>query len=247
MHYQLEVCSFNIQSCVIAQAAGAARIELCDNPADGGTTPSYGTIKAVKEKVTIPVYPIIRPRGGNFFYSNEEWQIMQADIIMCKQLGCDGISIGIQKQNGDLDTDAMKRIAALAYPMGVTCHRVFDRVPDPFAAVEALINCGCERILTSGQEATAIDGAILLQQLVAHAANRISIMPGAGVREHNLAALITATGAYEFHTSAKKIMTDNVVFKNNNVSDAGYWYMADEGVLKEMVAILKSQATNNNS
>lgn len=237
----LEVCAFNIQSCVIAESAGAARVELCDNPLEGGTTPSYGTIRVVREKISIELYPIIRPRSLNYFYTDDEWEIIKADIKLCKELGCDGISIGVQKQDGTIDADRMKRICDLAYPMGVTSNRVFDAAPDAFEAIETLIDCGCERVLTSGLAATAPEGAILLKELVNKADSRIIIMPGAGVRSHNLEKLIADTGATEYHSSARQAIANNVLFENKQISDMGNLYIADEAEIKKMVSILQSQ------
>lgn len=238
MSYQLEVCAFTIQSCIIAEKAGAARVELCDNPIEGGTTPSYGTIKRVREAVGIDVFPIIRPRSMNYFYDADEWQIVLNDIAVCKELGCNGVSVGAQLQNGIIDAARMQQVVELAYPMKVTCNRAFDAVPDPFAAVETLIACGCERVLTSGLAATAPEGIALLKQLVDAAANRISIMPGAGVRSSNIVQLAKETGANEFHTSARKAVSNTMSFANPNVTDAGNMYVADEEELKKILQSL---------
>jgi Uncharacterized protein involved in copper resistance len=200
---QLEVCAYNFQSCIIAEKVGAARVELCDNPMEGGTTPSYGVIKRVREKISIQLYSIIRPRGCDFLYDEDDMAIIKNDILLCKQLGCDGISTGVHKPNGEIDTVRLQRMVEWAYPLGVTCHRVFDATPDPFKALEDIIACGCERILTSGQKATAPEGMELLKQLVQKAEGRISIMPGAGVRSGNIQQLMQGTGATEFHTSAR--------------------------------------------
>lgn len=236
----LEVCAFNLTSSIIAEKAGAKRVELCENPADGGTTPSYGTIKLTREKISIALYPIIRPRGGNFFYDEEEFAVMQQDILLCKQLGCDGISTGVHKLNGEIDTDRLKRIVEWAYPMGVTCHRVFDATPDAFKALEAIIDCGCERILTSGQRSTAPEGIELLAKLVQQADGRITIMPGAGVRSSNIEALVKGTGATEFHTSARTTAPDPVTFRNPAITDAGPWYIANEEEVRMIVDKLTS-------
>ncbi len=238
MKYQLEVCAFTIQSCIIAEKAGAVRVELCDNPIEGGTTPSYGTIKRVREAVSIDVFPIIRPRSMNYFYDADEWQIVLDDIAVCKELGCNGVSVGAQLQNGLIDEVRMQQVVELAYPMKVTCNRAFDAVPDPFAALETLIACGCERILTSGLATTAPEGIALLKQLVDAAANRISIMPGAGVRSSNIVQLANETGAYEFHTSARKAVNNPMTFANLNVTDAGNMYVADEEELKKILRSL---------
>jgi copper homeostasis protein len=234
----LEVCSFNIQSCLIAQRVGAVRVELCDNPVEGGTTPSWGVIKLAREKLSIQLYPIIRPRCGNYFYDEEEFQIMLKDIQICKELGCDGISVGIQLRSGHVDVERFKRITDLAYPMGVTSNRVIDAAPDPFEALEQLISVGCERVLTSGQKSAAPDAIDVLTKLVQQADGRISIMPGAGVRSTNIEKLIT-TGAEEFHTSARKIVPDEVEFKNPSVLDIGNVVIADEEELKRIVRELR--------
>lgn len=238
----LEVCAFNLQSSVIAEKVGAKRVELCENPADGGTTPSYGTIKQTREKISIALYPIIRPRGGNFFYSAEEFAIIKQDILLCKQLGCDGISTGVHMQNGEIDTERLKRIVEWAYPMGVTCHRVFDATPDAVKALEEIIDCGCERVLTSGQKSTAPEGIELLAKLVQQAAGRIIIMPGAGVRSANIETLIRGTGATEFHTSARIAAPDPVTFRNPAITDAGPWYIANEEELKKIISVLNNEA-----
>ncbi|WP_207515759.1 copper homeostasis protein CutC [Longitalea luteola] len=238
MPHILEVCAFNLPSAVIAEKAGARRVELCENPADGGTTPSYGTIKLTREKIGIALYPIIRPRGGNFFYDEDEFAVIKQDILLCKQLGCDGISTGVHKQNGEIDTERLKRIVEWAYPMGVTCHRVFDATPDPLQALEEIIDCGCERILTSGQQSTAPEGMALLGQLVQQAAGRIIIMPGAGVRSGNIQTLIDGTGATEFHTSARITAPDPVTFRNPAITDAGPWYIANEEELRKILDVL---------
>jgi copper homeostasis protein len=236
-HLSLEVCAFNVQSCFIAQRVGAVRAELCDNPVEGGTTPSFGAIKQAREKISIQLYPIIRPRAGNYFYDDEEFAIMQKDILLCKELGCDGISVGIQMQNGNIDMERFKRIVDWAYPMGVTSNRVFDAAPDPFKALEELIECGCERVLTSGQKSAAPDAIDILTKLVIQADERIIIMPGAGVRSSNIEQLI-GTGATEFHTSARKIVPNAVTHQNPGILDFRDPVVADEEELKKIVALL---------
>ncbi|HSC55167.1 MAG TPA: copper homeostasis protein CutC [Phnomibacter sp.] len=237
-HPVLEICAFGIQTCIIAERAGAVRVELCDNPIEGGTTPSYGAIKTVRDKISIALYPIIRPRSLNYFYDADEWEIMKQDVLMCKQLQCDGISVGIQLQNGEVDTDRMKRLVELAYPMGVTSNRVIDAAPDPFKALEQLIDAGCERVLTSGQAATAPEGASILRQLIEQANGRIRIMPGAGVNSSNIVALYAATGATEFHTSARVAVPNTVAYTNPQVTDSGNMYVANEAEVARIVQLL---------
>lgn len=231
----LEVCAFNIQSCLVAEKVGATRVELCDNPGDGGTTPSHGTILRAREKINIELYPIIRPRGGNFLYDADELAIIKKDILLCKELGCEGISVGVHRQNGELDIDTMKQIVSWAYPMGVTCHRVFDRTPDPYQALEQLIELGCERVLTSGQASGAPDGIDLLAKLVTQANGRIIIMPGAGVRAANIERLIKGTGAVEFHTSARVTVPDPVSYQQAASFDFGGFPIANEAELTSLL------------
>lgn len=237
--FTLEVCAFNIQSSIIAEKVGAKRVELCDNPVEGGTTPSYGTIKKVRERISIKLYPIIRPRSGNYFYDDEDFGILKNDIAICKELGCDGISIGVQSIDGNIDVEKFKRITKWAYPMGVTCNRAFDATPDPFKALEDIIDAGCERVLTSGQASSAPDAGELLGKLVKQAKGRISIMPGAGVRSSNLKKLIQESGAYEYHTSARKIIADPMTYQNLAVTDKGDLYIADEKELSAIINIFK--------
>lgn len=235
----LEVCAFHIDSCIIAEREGAYRVELCDNPIEGGTTPSYGTIKRVREKISIKLYPILRPRSGSYYYSEEEFEILKNDIKICRELGCDGISVGIQLINAAIDKERFKQIVALAGPMGVTCNRVFDCAPDPFQALEDIIECGCERVLTSGLKTAAPDAGELLGKLVQQAGNRISIMPVAGVNSANLARLRAVSGATEFHSSARRVAANPVTYINTEVSDYGHVYIADAAEVRAMVQVLK--------
>jgi copper homeostasis protein len=203
MNFTLEVIGFTIEGCEIAQAAGANRIELCDNAADGGTTASYGFIKAAREKLQIELFPIIRPRGGDFFYSDDEFEIMKSDVKLCKELGCDGVVIGMLSVDKKVDKRRCGMLVDLAYPLSVTFHRAFDRTTDAFEALEDIIEIRCERILTSGQKPTAFEGPALIKQLIKQAEERIIIMPGSGVRSDNIVAIAESTGAVEFHSSAK--------------------------------------------
>jgi len=234
----LEVCAFTIQSCITAEKAGAARVELCDNPIEGGTTPSYGAIKQVREKISILLYPIIRPRSGNYYYSADEYAIIKKDIEICRELGCDGVSVGAQTIGAEIGVEMLKRIVEWAGPMGVTCNRVFDGTPDPFKALEEVISTGCERILTSGQKSAAPDAGALLGQLVKQAGDRIIIMPGAGVKSSNIEQLIRESGAREFHSSARVVLNNPVTYVNPEVNDYGHVYVADENEVRSMVGKL---------
>jgi len=221
MSIVLEICAASVASCIAAQEGGAQRIELCDNLLEGGTTPSYATIALAREKVSIALYPIIRPRGGDFLCDDLEFEIMKKDIEVCKQLGCDGIVIGLLTVDGKVDKERCKVLVELAWPMGVTFHRAFDMTEDPMQALEDIIDIGCERILTSGQRNTAMEGVSLLRELVQQADGRIAIMVGAGVRSTNIEALINETGATEFHTTAKGFVESKMQYRNPDVSMGG--------------------------
>ena len=238
MAYLLEVIAFNINSCQMAEKAGAHRIELCDNPGEGGTTPSYGMIKAARQKTGIPLFPIIRPRGGDFLYSDTEFDIIQDDIQQCKQLGCDGIVTGLLLPNGEIDIPRMSKLVALAYPMEVTFHRAFDRCRDAAEGLEAVISTGCTRILTSGGKPDAIAGAATIAALVNQADGRIVIMPGSGVRSSNLAQLIETTGATEFHSSARKMTGSNMEYLQPSMNEHLQTVSLDETEVLAMAAYL---------
>ncbi len=197
----LEVCAYSLASCATALREGAQRVELCSGSEVGGTTPGKETIIAALD-LGIPVFPMVRPRGGDFMYTNDELAQIRRSILLCGELGCPGIVTGMQLRDGRLDSQAMRRVVDLAGPMAVACHKVFDGVPDAAEALEALVDAGCVRVLTSGLAADAMAGARVLQQLVHQAGGRITVMPGGGVRSGNIAELARITGAREFHSSA---------------------------------------------
>ncbi len=240
MDFKLEVIGFNIESCILAQHAGANRIELCDNPGDGGTTPSYGFIKAVSEKLQIQLYPIIRPRGGDFFYTDAEFEVIKTDVKICKELGCDGMVIGMLNADGSVDKERCRQLVELAYPLGVTFHRAFDRTADAFKAMEDIIEIGCERILTSGQMPNALDGAELISKLIKQSDERIIIMPGSGVRSNNIIELAKKTGAIEFHTSARMNFESKMNFTNEAMKENLKTVSADMDEIKNIITNLKS-------
>ncbi|WP_126971004.1 copper homeostasis protein CutC [Gynurincola endophyticus] len=230
-----ELCSFNIQSCIIAEKMGVYRVELCDNPVEGGTTPGYGTIKQTRDKISIKLYPILRPRCGNYYYDENEIEILKHDIAMCKELQCDGISIGVQNIDGTINVDQLKEFVELAYPMKVTCNRAFDATPDPFKALEDIIDAGCERILTSGQKSGAPEATSLLAELVQKAGDRIIIMPGAGITAENIEQLMKETGAREFHGSLRKATVNPMSFANPAVLDFGTVCQPDQLALAKLL------------
>ncbi len=240
MKYKLEVIGFNIESCIIAQSSGADRIELCDNPGEGGTTPSYGFIQAARKKLSIELYPIIRPRGGDFFYSREEFDIMKKDVILCKDTGCDGIVIGMLNDDGTVDKESCTKLIELAYPLGVTFHRAFDRTIDPFKAMEDIIEIGCERILTSGQKPTIMEGIDLVAQLIEKADEQIIIMPGSGVRSSNIADIANRTGAREFHTSARTLMAGKMKFISKTMNEDLQSVSVEEDEIRKIKKLIQN-------
>lgn len=205
MSFALEICVGTIQSAMAAQSGGADRIELCDNLAVGGTTPSFGMIFTAKKLLKIPVFPIIRPRGGDFFYSKEEFEIMKKDVICSNKLGCEGLVLGMLNRDGSIDMERCSELIALARPMQVSFHRAFDRCNDLEKGLEEIIDLGCERVLTSGGERYAFDGIQRLKALAGQAGKRISIMPGSGITAKNISEIARETGTYEFHGTAKKL------------------------------------------
>jgi copper homeostasis protein len=203
INYIIEIATADFSTTKSAVEGGADRIELCAGLTEGGTTPSFGTLKKCREAFDVQLFPIIRPRGGDFLYKDDEFDIMLHDVQLCKQLGCDGVVIGLLKKDGNIDVKRTSQLIELAYPMEVTFHRAFDRCNDPFKALEELIEIGCQRILTSGQQPTAPQGIDLITQLVKAADDRIIIMPGSGVRKENIKELAIKTTAVEFHSSLR--------------------------------------------
>jgi copper homeostasis protein len=216
----LEVCADSVAGALMAQAAGAQRIEFCNNLTEGGATPSAAQIEAARKGLHIPLYVLIRPRGGDFLYTNLEFEIMQADVRFCGQAGCDGVVIGMLHADGTVDTERCRALVAAArqYGMGVTFHRAFDRSNDLFQAMEAVIALGCDRILTSGGRDTAVEGAHRIGQLMERAGNRIVIMPGAGITPDNAAALIRQTGLREMHGTFRSRQASAMQYRNMHLS-----------------------------
>jgi copper homeostasis protein len=214
----IEVCANSLESAIAAQAGTANRIELCDNLGEGGTTPSYGAISVARKLLDIDINVIIRPRGGDFLYSDTEFEVMKADIRMCKELGVHGVVLGILLPDGRVDMARCRELIALADGMSVTFHRAFDMTADPRQALEDVIELGCERLLSSGQERSAQHGAKLLAELTRQAGDHIIIMPGGGVSETNVAQILRQTNAREFHVSGRVKRESRMVFRNEDVS-----------------------------
>ena len=205
---EIEICCGSIQSAANAKAGGAVRVELCQGLIEGGTTPSPATIQYAVRELGLKVFVLVRPRGGDFCYNELEVKTMEEDVAFCKEAGASGIVVGFLHPDGTIDTELTRRFVQLAAPIPVTFHRAFDRCTDPLHALEQIIDCGCARILTSGCEPTAMEGADVLQQLVKQANGRIKILAGSGVTPENAAVLREKTGAPEIHGSCKITRAD---------------------------------------
>ncbi|MBZ0247675.1 MAG: copper homeostasis protein CutC [Cyclobacteriaceae bacterium] len=216
-----EVVVYNIDSALRAQEGGADRIELCDNPAEGGTTPSFGVIEQVRQNISMDVFVMLRPRGGDFCYNNYEFHIMKRDLSQCQRLSVDGLVFGILTEEGRIDKKRCKELIAKARPLKVTCHRAFDMTRDPFEALEDCIEVGFNRILTSGQRPKAIEGIGLIAELVKKAEGRIAIMAGSGVNENTVSEIVKTTEVKEIHFSATTFNDSVMQYKNPHITSMG--------------------------
>jgi len=237
----LEICCYSMECAVTAQQNGADRVELCAAPKEGGLTPSYGVLKSVREAVTIPVHPIIRPRGGDFCYSAGEFDAMREDVVRVRELGFPGLVIGLLDEDANVDMPRMRQIMAAAKGMAVTFHRAFDMCKNPIQAFENLAELGVARILTSGQQSTAEKGLQLIMELKGHSSVPI-IMAGAGVRASNLKTFLNA-GLEELHSSAGKWTPSPMRYRNTGLSmstDAEADEYSRYSVDGESVAVMKS-------
>lgn len=236
----LEIAVFNIESALTAIAAGADRIEFCENPMEGGTTPSFGSLKTLIQKTTQPVFPIIRPRGGDFLYTDDEFEAIKSDLLLVKELGYPGAVIGLLKKDGHIDINRTAELVSMAGQMEITFHRAFDRCIDPLKGLEDIIQTGCKRILTSGQVPNAGNALPLLKELVEIANDRIIIMPGSGVRASNIAEIIKNTGAKEIHSSARKNYPSSMLFNKESMQEQ----MVFTGVDTSEVTAMRKEIAN---
>jgi copper homeostasis protein len=237
---KLEIAVFSIEAALAAIEAGADRIEFCENPLEGGTTPSFGSLSTLITLTSKPVFPIIRPRGGDFLYTKNEFKVMRSDLLMAKKLDYPGIVIGLLNQDGSIDVERTKRLVDLASPMEVSFHRAFDRCIDPFKALEDIIATGCKRILTSGQVPNAADAQVFLKKLIEQAGDRIIIMPGSGVRSNNIKEIIQATGAKEIHSSARKMQASQMHYFKSTMQEELLSTGIDFDEIKKMLEQLQS-------
>lgn len=242
--YKLEICANSVVSCLEAQKGGAFRVELCAAIPEGGTTPSYGDIALARELLHIKLNVIIRPRGGDFLYSPLEQRIMLKDIEIARKLGADGVVIGCLTPEGEVDMDCNRRLIEAAHGMSVTFHRAFDMCRDPYESLERIIELGCDRLLTSGQQPRAQQAIPLLKEIVQRAGNRIIIMPGSGVNAHNIGELAKETGASEFHLSARESVESGMIYRNPALKMGGEVIVIDEYVQQVTSAEIVRETIN---
>ncbi|MBN9352077.1 MAG: copper homeostasis protein CutC [Chitinophagaceae bacterium] len=245
MNHVLEIIGFNIESCIAAQEAGAGRIELCTSPGEGGTSPSFGLIKSARKILHIPLYVMVRPRGGDFLYSPEEFEMMLYEIDCIKKLGADGVVIGILNKDGSIDKDRCAQLVEFAYPLGATFHRAFDRVSDPVKSIGDVISTGCERILTSGLKPTVEEGLEMIKILLKKANGEIIIMPGSGVRAGNMQRILEETGVTEIHSSASMKRKSEMNYTNPEMNENLEYTSVSEDEVRKMAGILKKIFPDN--
>lgn len=243
-----EVCTNSVESCLAAQEGGANRVELCAGIPEGGTTPSYGEIRQARKLLSSTLlHVIIRPRGGDFLYSPLEMERMEMDIEMCRQLGVDGVVLGCLTKDGEIDMENNARLLARAKGMSVTFHRAFDHCQHPEIALEQLIELGFDRVLTSGKQPDAFAGIPLLRDLQKQADERIAIMAGCGVNEHNILGIYRATGVHEYHFSARipikseMQQTNPYVYMGNKEADDGIILRTSAKRVKETICALSGK------
>jgi copper homeostasis protein len=217
----LEICIDSVEAAIASQEGGADRVELCDNLVEGGTTPSAGTIALARKNIDLDLNVIIRPRGGDFFYSDVEFEVMKYDIERAKQLGANGVVIGLLDEDGSVDVARTAELVELARPLSVTFHRAFDMARDPYEALDDLIELGIDRVLTSGQENSVLEGLDLITDLVRQAGDRIIIMPGGGITERNINKIVTRSGVKEVHMVGTVSVDSPMRYRNPHVFMGG--------------------------
>lgn len=229
MSFLVEICVDSVESAIVAEAAGAGRIELCSALVEGGVTPAAGLIEAVRSNTSLRMHVLVRPRSGDFLYSDSEFGVMRREIDTVGEKGAEGIVTGILMRDGNVDVERTALLVEYAAPMSVTFHRAFDMCRDPMKALEDIISAGAGRILTSGQAKTAIDGSQLIRKLRDASQGRIIIMPGGGIDEYNAALLATATGATEYHLSGRRQRESLMTFRRKGI------YMGDPRLQSEYI------------
>jgi copper homeostasis protein len=216
-----EVCVDSAEAALAAQEGGADRVELCSDLLEGGLTPTHGTLKVARERLRIKIMAMVRPRGGDFCYSDVELAVMREDLLAAKALGADGIVFGLLQPDGTIDRDRTRDLVACARPLPVTFHRAFDMTRDPFEALDVLIDLGVDRVLTSGQEPSVIEGLSLITELGRRAGGRIIVMPGGGITARNVARVVNEAGVNEIHFASLEPREGRMEYRNPRVFMGG--------------------------
>ncbi|MGB9031113.1 MAG: copper homeostasis protein CutC [Acidobacteriaceae bacterium] len=214
---QVEICVDSVESAIAAERGGAQRVELCGDLLEGGTTPSSGLIVLVRRRIGIGIFVMIRPRGGDFFYTDHEFEVMQHDIRNARELGADGIILGVLDEHAQIDVPRTRSLVELAQPLPVTFHRAIDMTPDPRAALEDVVATGAARVLTSGGAAKVTEGLSVVASMVQSAKDRIHVMPGGGITPETIVSVAETTGATEFHASLRTVRPSPVEFHRRDV------------------------------
>lgn len=232
----IEICLEGADSVIEAEKGGADRVELCSDLFEGGLSPSLSTLRIAKKHTSIAISTMVRPRGGDFCYSDIEFEVMKDEVKAFKENGASSIVFGILLPNGEVDKERVKILRDIAYPLPVTFHRAFDMTPDPFKALDTLIELGINRVLTSGQEATVVEGLDLLKELIEYSKDRITIMPGCGISERNFEKVKQALGAKEYHIFLSEEKKSKMTFHPSHI------YMG--GLLRQSEFTLSSTSKN---
>lgn len=217
----LEVVVDSVESAAAARSGGAGRVELCANLVEGGITPSAGMIAQCRERIDIPLYVMIRPRGGDFLYSDAELEVMRRDIRQARSLGADGVVLGLLQPDGTVDAARTRRLVALARPLDVTFHRAIDVCRDPIEALDALMRLGVDRVLTSGQAPSALTGARMIARMVRQAGNQLVILPGGRIDEKNAVRIAERTGVRELHVRGARQVRSGMKYRTTMISFRG--------------------------
>jgi copper homeostasis protein len=238
----LEICCGSIDDAIQAQAGGAQRVELCSALFLGGLTPSLGTLQYARQQLTIPIMAMVRPRGGGFCYTAAEFATMERDAEALLSNGADGIVFGILTENGEIDPERTRRLREIAGNKQTVFHRAFDVTPDPFRALDQLVDLGITRILTSGQQDTVPEGADLIHRLIEYAGDRIEVLPGGGIKPFNLEDVVSRTGCRQVHLTAFKSMVDRSTQQNPAVTFGGALYPTEDRFLMTDAKLVKEIA-----
>ena len=245
---QLEICVDSVESAIAAERGGAQRVELCSDLLEGGITPSAGLLALVRQRIRIGVFVMIRPRGGDFCYTDLEFQVMQQDIGRAREMGADGIILGVLDRHALVDVARTRELVELAEPLPVTFHRAIDMTPDPTAALNDVMETGAARVLTSGGAAKVTEGASVVARMVETAGERITVMAGGGITAETIQRIAEETGAQEFHASLRSVCPSPVEFHRRNVQmgevgDREYLrYVVNEGNVRALATALQRMA-----